>query len=109
MSLIDEIIKDENTNVDIYQNAPLSTLSDEQNEEMLQERLNKCNAKRLELEKLLNMANADIERLEKENNSLAETIKQIKLEPCDTKLRALISKLVDKAKEFKVQSPIVRK
>ena len=109
MSLIDEIIKDENTNVDIYENAPLSTLSDEQNEEMLQERLNKCNAKRLELEKLLNMANADIERLEKENNSLAETIKQIKLEPCDTKLRALISKLVDKAKEFKVQSPIVRK
>ena len=84
MSLIDEIIKDENTNVDIYENAPLSTLSDEQNEEMLQERLNKCNAKRLELEKLLNMANADIERLEKENNSLAETIKQIKLEPCDT-------------------------
>ena len=109
MSLIDEIIKDENTNVDIYQNAPLSTLSDEQNEEMLQERLNKCNAKRLELEKLLNMANADIERLEKENNSLAETIKQIKLESSDTKLRALISKLVDKAKEFKVQSPIVRK
>ena len=109
MSLIDEIIKDENTNVDIYQNAPLSTLSDEQNEEMLQERLNKCNAKRLELEKLLNMANADIERLEKENTSLAETIKQIKLESSDTKLRALISKLVDKAKEFKVQSPIVRK
>ena len=77
MSLIDEIARDENTNVDMYNNAPLSTLSDEQTEEMLQAKLNNANVKRLELEKLLSMANADIERLERENTDLANTREQL--------------------------------
>ena len=77
MSLIDEIARDENTNVDMYNNAPLSTLSDEQTEEMLQAKLNNANVKRLELEKLLSMANADIERLARENTDLANTIEQL--------------------------------
>ena len=109
MSLIDEITKDENTNVDMYQNAPLSTLSDEQTEEMLQVKLNNANVKRLELEKLLSMANADIERLERENTHLRETLKQYTLKASDTKLRALVDKFVEKAKEYKIQSPIIRK
>ena len=107
MSLIDEIIKDENTNVDIYQNAPLSTLSDEQTEEMLQVKLNNANVKRLELEKLLSMANADIERLERENTDLANTIEQLTSKASDVK--AIIGRLLEKAKEYKIQSPIVRK
>ena len=107
MSLIDEITKDENTNVDMYNNAPLSTLSDEQTEEMLQVKLNNANVKRLELEKLLSMANADIERLERENTNLANTIEQLTSKASDVK--AIISRLVDKAKEYKIQSPIVRK
>ena len=77
MSLIDEIARDENSNVDMYNNAPLSTLSDEQTEEMLQAKLNNANVKRLELEKLLSMANADIERLERENTDLANTREQL--------------------------------
>ena len=107
MSLIDEITKDENTNVDMYQNAPLSTLSDEQTEEMLQVKLNNANVKRLELEKLLSMANADIERLERENTDLANTIEQLTSKASDVK--AIIGRLLDKAKEYKIQSPIVRK
>ena len=107
MSLIDEITKDENTNVDMYQNAPLSTLSDEQTEEMLQAKLNNANVKRLELEKLLSMANADIERLERENTDLANTIEQLTSKASDVK--AIIGRLLDKAKEYKIQSPIVRK
>ena len=107
MSLIDEITKDENTNVDMYQNAPLSTLSDEQTEEMLQAKLNNANVKRLELEKLLSMANADIERLERENTDLANTIEQLTSKASDVK--AIIGRLLEKAKEYKIQSPIVRK
>ena len=107
MSLIDEITKDENTNVDMYQNAPLSTLSDEQTEEMLQVKLNNANVKRLELEKLLSMANADIERLERENTDLANTIEQLTSKASDVK--AIIGRLLEKAKEYKIQSPIVRK
>ena len=107
MSLIDEITKDENTNVDMYNNAPLSTLSDEQTEEMLQAKLNNANVKRLELEKLLSMANADIERLERENTDLANTIEQLTSKASDVK--AIIGRLLEKAKEYKIQSPIVRK
>ena len=107
MSLIDEIARDENTNVDMYNNAPLSTLSDEQTEEMLQAKLNNANVKRLELEKLLSMANADIERLERENTDLANTIEQLTSKASDVK--AIIGRLLDKAKEYKIQSPIVRK
>ena len=107
MSLINEITKDENTNVDMYQNAPLSTLSDEQTEEMLQAKLNNANVKRLELEKLLSMANADIERLERENTDLANTIEQLTSKASDVK--AIIGRLLEKAKEYKIQSPIVRK
>ena len=118
MSLIDNVMKDvsltdvvenKDTNVDMYQNAPLSTLSDEQTEEMLQVKLNNANVKRLELEKLLSMANADIERLERENTHLRETLKQYTLKASDTKLRALVDKFVEKAKEYKIQSPIIRK
>ena len=116
MSLIDNVMKDvsltdivenKDTNVDMYENAPLSTLSDEQTEEMLQVKLNNANVKRLELEKLLSMANADIERLERENTNLANTIEQLTSKASDVK--AIISRLVDKAKEYKIQSPIVRK
>lgn len=107
MSLIDEIARDENTNVDMYNNAPLSTLSDEQTEEMLQAKLNNANVKRLELEKLLSMANADIERLERENTDLANTIEQLTSKASDVK--AIIGRLLEKAKEYKIQSPIVRK
>tara|TARA_R100001082_G_C4229116_1_gene102456 strand:- start:46 stop:369 length:324 start_codon:yes stop_codon:yes gene_type:complete len=107
MSLIDEIARDENTNVDVYNNAPLSTLSDEQTEEMLQVKLNNANVKRLELEKLLSMANADIERLERENTDLANTIEQLTSKASDVK--AIIGRLLEKAKEYKIQSPIVRK
>ena len=107
MSLIDEIARDENTNVDMYNNAPLSTLSDEQTEEMLQAKINNANVKRLELEKLLSMANADIERLERENTDLANTIEQLTSKASDVK--AIIGRLLDKAKEYKIQSPIVRK
>ena len=107
MSLIDEIARDENTNVDMYNNAPLSTLSDEQTEEMLQVKLNNANVKRLELEKLLSMANADIERLERENTDLANTIEQLTSKASDVK--AIIGRLLEKAKEYKIQSPIVRK
>ena len=91
----------------MYQNAPLSTLSDEQTEEMLQVKLNNANVKRLELEKLLSMANADIERLERENTDLANTIEQLTSKASDVK--AIIGRLLDKAKEYKIQSPIVRK
>ena len=107
MSLIDEIARDENTNVDMYNNAPLSTLSDEQTEEMLQVKLNNANVKRLELEKLLSMANADIERLERENTDLANTIEQLTSKASDVK--AIIGRLLDNAKEYKIQSQIVRK
>jgi len=87
----------------------LSTLSDEQVEEMLQVKLNKANEKQLETEKLLNMANTDIERLERENTHLRQTLEQYTLKPSDTKLRALVDKFVEKAKEYKIQSPIIRK
>ena len=101
MSLIDEVMEDVG--------KPLSTLSKDQVEEMLQVKLNKSNEKRLETEKLLNMANADIERLEQENTQLSQTLKQYTLKPSDTKLRTLVDKFVEKAKEYKIQSPIVRK
>jgi predicted nucleotidyltransferase len=118
MSLIDNVMKDvsltdvvenKDTNVDMYENAPLSTLSDEQTEEMLQVKLNNANVKRLELEKLLNMANADIERLEKENTHLAFVIREMKIKPSGTKFKALMDKVVDTAKKYKLQSPIIRK
>ena len=120
MSLIDEVMKDVAESGAIYDehsqthtvdrdDTPLSTLSDDQVEEMLQVKLNKANEKQLETEKLLNMANTDIERLERENTHLRETLKQYTLKASDTKLRALVDKFVEKAKEYKIQSPIIRK
>ena len=97
-SLIDNVMEDVAT-------AP-QTLDDNT---IMQVRLNKVTTKLVETETLLNQANADIERLEKENNHLAFVIREMKIKPSGTKFRALMGKIVDTAKKYKLQSPIIRK
>ena len=97
-SLIDTVMEDVAT-------AP-HTLDDNI---IMQVRLNKVTTKLVETETLLNQANADIKRLEKENNHLAFVIREMKIKPSGTKFRALMDKIVDTAKKYKLQSPIIRK
>ena len=97
-SLIDTIMEDVAT-------SP-QTLNDET---IMQVRLNKVTTKLVETETLLNHANADIERLVNENNHLAFVIREMKIKPSGTKFRALMDKIVDTAKKYKLQSPIIRK
>ena len=97
-SLIDNVMEDVAT-------AP-QMLNDET---IMQVRLNKVTTKLVETERLLNQANADIERLEKDNDHLAFVIREIKIKPSSTKFKALMDKVVDTAKKYRLQSPIIRK
>ena len=97
-SLIDNVMEDVATAPQIL-NA----------ETIMQVRLNKVTTRLVETETLLNQANADIERLEKENSHLTSLIEEMKIEPASSKLMDLLDKAVDRARKYKLQSPIIKK
>ena len=91
MSLIDD--------VQTEQEKPLETLN---NEDVMQSRLNKLTTQ-------LNEANIVIAKLEEENGHLAFVIKEMRIKPSSTRFKALMGKIVDTARKYKLQSPIIRK
>tara|TARA_R110000824_G_scaffold328157_4_gene515001 strand:- start:247 stop:558 length:312 start_codon:yes stop_codon:yes gene_type:complete len=97
-SLIDNVMEDIATSPKILNDDTI-----------VQVRLNKVTTKLVETETLLNHANADIKRLVDENNHLAFVIREMKIKPSSTKFKALMDKVVDTAKKYKLQSPIIRK
>ena len=91
MSLIDD--------VQTEQEKPLETLN---NEDVMQSRLNKLTTQ-------LNEANIVIAKLEEENCHLAFVIKEMRIKPSSSNFKALMGKIVDTARKYKLQSPIIRK
>ena len=103
-SLIDEY--GDVTLDDISQAQEQVTLDDDT---IMQVRLNKVTTKLVETETIVRQQEADIERLVDENNHLAFVIREMKIKPSGTKFKALMDKVVDTAKKYKLQSPIIRK
>ena len=98
MSLIDEVKEQQET--------PLDSLNEES---IMQIRLNKLTTQLVDTEHLLNEANTDIAKLEEENSHLAFVIKEMRIKPSSSNFKALMGKIVDTARKYKLQSPIIRK
>ena len=109
--------EEEKSLIDKYVDNPLDNVMEDvatapqilNDETIMQVRLNKVTTKLVETETIVRQQEADIERLEKENNHLAFVIREMKIKPSGTKFRALMDKVVDTAKKYKLQSPIIRK
>ena len=98
MSLIDEVKQQQET--------PLDSLN---NENIMQVRLNKLTNDLVEAENSLSEAYVEISKLKAENEHLALVIREMRIEPRNSKFKALMDKIVDTARKYKLQSPIIRK
>ena len=98
MSLIDEVKQQQET--------PLDSLN---NENIMQVRLNKVTNDLVEAENSLSEAYVEIGKLKAENEHLALVIREMRIEPRNSKFKALMDKIVDTARKYKLQSPIIRK
>lgn len=98
MSLIDEVKQQQET--------PLDSLN---NENIMQVRLNKLTNDLVEAENSLSEAYVEIGKLKAENEHLALVIREMRIEPRNSKFKALMDKIVDTARKYKLQSPIIRK
>lgn len=98
MSLIDEVKEQQET--------PLDSLN---NENIMQVRLNKLTNDLVEAENSLSEAYVEISKLKAENEHLALVIREMRIEPRNSKFKALMDKIVDTARKYKLQSPIIRK
>ena len=98
MSLIDEVKQQQET--------PLDSLN---NENIMQVRLNKLTNDLVEAENSLSEAYVEIGKLKAENEHLALVIRDMRIEPRNSKFKALMDKIVDTARKYKLQSPIIRK
>ena len=98
MSLIDEVKQQQET--------PLDSLN---NENIMQVRLNKLTNDLVEAENSLSEAYVEIGKLKAENEHLALVIREMRIEPRNSKFKALMDKIVDTARNYKLQSPIIRK
>ena len=98
MSLIDEVKEQQET--------PLDTLN---NDDIMQVRLNKLTNDLVEAENSLSEAYVEIGKLKAENEHLALVIREMRIEPRNSKFKALMDKIVDTARKYKLQSPIIRK
>ena len=98
MSLIDEVKHQQET--------PLDSLN---NEHIMQVRLNKLTNDLVEAENSLSEAYVEIGKLKAENEHLALVIREMRIEPRKSKFKALMDKIVDTARKYKLQSPIIRK
>ena len=98
MSLIDEVKEQQET--------PLDGLN---NENIMQIRLNKLTNDLVEAENSLSEAYVEIGKLKAENEHLALVIREMRIEPRNSKFKALMDKIVDSARKYKLQSPIIRK
>lgn len=98
MSLIDEVKEQQET--------PLDSLN---NENIMQVRLNKLTNDLVEAENSLSEAYVEIGKLKAENEHLALVIREMRIEPRNSKFKALMDKIVDTARKYKLQSPIIRK
>ena len=98
MSLIDEVKEQQET--------PLDSLN---NENIMQVRLNKLTNDLVEAENSLSEAYVEISKLKAENEHLALVIREMRIEPRNSKFKALMDKIVDSARKYKLQSPIIRK
>ena len=98
MSLIDDVKEQQET--------PLDSLN---NENIMQVRLNKLTNDLVEAENSLSEAYVEIGKLKAENEHLALVIREMRIEPRNSKFKALMDKIVDTARKYKLQSPIIRK
>ena len=98
MSLIDEVKQQQET--------PLDSLN---NENIMQVRLNELTNDLVEAENSLSEAYVEIGKLKAENEHLALVIREMRIEPRNSKFKALMDKIVDTARKYKLQSPIIRK
>ena len=98
MALIDEVKQQQET--------PLDSLN---NENIMQVRLNKLTNDLVEAENSLSEAYVEIGKLKAENEHLALVIREMRIEPRNSKFKALMDKIVDTARKYKLQSPIIRK
>ena len=98
MSLIDEVKEQQET--------PLDSLNEES---IMQIRLNKLTNDLVEAENSLSEAYVEIGKLKAENEHLALVIREMRIEPRNSKFKALMDKIVDTARKYKLQSPIIRK
>ena len=98
MSLIDEVKQQQET--------PLDSLN---NENIMQVRLNKLTNDLVEADNSLSEAYVEISKLKAENEHLALVIREMRIEPRNSKFKALMDKIVDTARKYKLQSPIIRK
>ena len=98
MSLIDEVKEQQET--------PLDSLNEES---IMQIRLNKLTNDLVEAENSLSEAYVEISKLKAENEHLALVIREMRIEPRNSKFKALMDKIVDTARKYKLQSPIIRK
>ena len=75
----------------------------------MQVRLNKLTNDLVEAENSLSEAYVEIGKLKAENEHLALVIREMRIEPRNSKFKALMDKIVDTARKYKLQSPIIRK
>ena len=98
MSLIDEVKEQQET--------PLDTLN---NDDIMQVRLNKLTNELVNAENSLSEAYVEISKLKAENEHLALVIREMRIKPSSSNFKALMGKIVDTARKYKLQSPIIRK
>ena len=91
MSLIDEVKEQQET--------PLDTLN---NDDIMQVRLNKLTNDLVEAENSLSEAYVEIGKLKAENEHLALVIREMRIEPRNSKFKALMDKIVDTARKYKL-------